>query len=230
MEEKKRGVTLTELIIGMSLILMLLALFTLVFVYSQRRFLLINAVFDTQNNAIMGMDRFAADLAETNRSSVRRGDWTTTAESFIGFPTARDKDGRYQLDINSNPAFTEWIVYYLALDARASASDGERRFFLLKRRFTPPPTAPPTVDEVRNHTTAMTGANIIARRVYAFSVDETGNTYKTSLETRQLFRGKTVNFKLERNIYVEEVPSGPPPSPTPGPEPLPSDTPPLPQD
>lgn len=203
---RKPGVTLTELLIGSSLILMLLALFTLVFVMSHRRFQLINSVCDVQNSAIMGMDRLAGDLAESDSSRIRiRQDSETSLQSLY-FPTARHEDGSFILTADYQPDFSAWLLYHLYPEQKTDSN--ERRYYLVRRHLILPSSDEPAAAFIDGETRKLdTQSRIVARNVSSFVIAP-GNTalQKVTLEARRTFRGRPITFRVEKTVYVEYGP------------------------
>lgn len=225
MKEKAfRGVTLTELLIGSSLILMLLALFTVVFVSSHRRFQLINAIYDTQNNALKGIDAIAGELSETDLSQIRLSQTTDNPPrfKFLYFPSARDDKGTYVPPVDRVPQWKHSFVYFLKKKKELLIEEDLYEIHTLEKIFTPPALTPPpemTLAEALINNVIIT--KVVAQSIYSLTITNQGNTCHLSIGTCGIFRGKPIFFHMERTVYIENPPDAPLSTPPPPPVPPP---------
>lgn len=114
----RNGITQIELVFSLSILIVVLTLCTMLFTSSLRKYQATNTIQNTQNNAIMGMDRFAQDFRETTIThlfyytdpDVVHPDIT---QNFVYFPSPRDKENKVIHYSSGETRWQSWIVYYV---------------------------------------------------------------------------------------------------------------------
>jgi hypothetical protein len=191
-----RGVTLPELIVAMTLLILIMTLGSLLFTSAWRKFHATNALQEAQNNAVMGMDRFGRDFRETNIVHMTNcaDESILIHNRYIFFPSPRDALGNFVRLSTGEPDWKAWIIYSLAPDPQETGL-----YRLYRKRIDGVLMAPPSPSDVANRT----GAQVVARGISVFSVTQPPNSssiycYNVVLQTRKIYRNEGFDFKAEK--------------------------------
>jgi hypothetical protein len=191
-----RGISLPELIISMTLLILILTIGSLLYTSAWRKFHATNALQEAQNNAVMGMDRFGRDFRETDIVHLTNN----AAESIqmqnrhIFFPSPRDQEGNFVRLSTGEPDWRGWIIYSIAQDPQDA-----NLYRLYRKRIDGALMAPPSPSDVSN----LAKAQVVARGIFLFSVTQPPNassiySYNVILQTRRTYRNESFDFKAEK--------------------------------
>jgi len=136
-EKRVQAFTLLELLVCLGLLAVILALCSIVFVTSWRKFQNTAAVQDTQTSALFSLSRISEDIRETTIDYViygtsmgffsfpgcpteplinplSMGPTGAYPAAFFAFPSTRDVYGNYACStVTGQALWKSWIVYYL---------------------------------------------------------------------------------------------------------------------
>jgi hypothetical protein len=194
--QARRGITLIELMMGLSLFMVLMMLSAVFFTSAWRTFHARNALQDAQNNAIMGIDRFGRDFKETTVVNVINYTDSSTAmgDRYIYFPSPRDIQGNYAVLPSGDPDWQTWMIYSLAPDP-----DDSSVFIFFRKRKAGSPAFPPSLSDINDRR----GAQVAARFVMDFTVTQAATSgsaysYNAVIQTRRTYKNDKFSFNTEK--------------------------------
>lgn len=199
MRTKHSGLTLVELLFTLGILAILLTLCALLFVSSWNKFHSTTSLQDVQSNAIVGIDRFAADFRETRPLFVVTK--PAGMPRYAYFPSPRNRSGVYLIAPSGEPQWTTWIFYYLSGDP-----NNPGLYYLARKQVDGDLDNPPPISLADD----LDKAQIVSRNVEDFSLNRLalpGNrySYNARLLTRSAFRGKLSTFRAERDFTFTEL-------------------------
>jgi prepilin-type N-terminal cleavage/methylation domain-containing protein len=214
MKRAGRGLTLPELMVGMTILVIILGICTMIFMSSWQKFHATNSLSDAQRNAVLGIDRFCRDFRDTSPSYIDNQTSLSDRQSrYICFPSPRGIDGKYlnNSDIYSagEPICQKWVLYYLVRDDQHSSN--RISSYLLYRKEAPGNLGLPGLMKAQVMAEPSTYARIVARNIYDFTVSQscasTGlaalTSFDVKVEALGFYREEIHTYSLNRAVSLE---------------------------
>lgn len=181
--------TLIELSIYASLLMMLMLAIYGTFAASIKYFTVAQAQTDLQNAAQTSIMHIITDISESTSADLS----TDTVPAGVIFVSARSNDGGFQSDSNGNILWQKWVCYYF--DATSGTIVRQTK------SFTPSTTPPPST----LHTTDfknLAGGRVVARNVTAFNI--TGTTVVTVAATFQTTVASNAAHTADTQVQIRD--------------------------
>ncbi|HXE73373.1 MAG TPA: prepilin-type N-terminal cleavage/methylation domain-containing protein [Candidatus Nitrosotenuis sp.] len=106
---RQRGVTLPEILVAGTLLLLVVGVAYAVLVLTHRSWILSSGRATPAINCEVALERLRRELLETSSSTVV----TLTDPPAVAFATARDEEGRFCTDSEGEPRWQASVVYYV---------------------------------------------------------------------------------------------------------------------
>ncbi|MDQ7823092.1 MAG: hypothetical protein RDV48_09890 [Candidatus Eremiobacteraeota bacterium] len=226
---KSGGISFVELLIGMTLMAILMALCARLFTSSWQRYHVINIIQEVKLSGIRGIERFSRDFNETSMTYIFSKENAQGLITYIYFPSRRQVNGTFDESGAPSPSvWKTWILYYLIAEKSVSpGSAGEtydrKPLYCLVRKvkdLVPKGGTDISLDadaevipelstlrpvKVDPATGVTRAGEVCARGVTFFGMEQESNgaqdTYRAVLETWGGYLGKPCSAKAER-VYL----------------------------